>query len=226
MAAFKAGQVSTVFPTAPAGSLFYGDPGVPGNFTSNSPYQFAPNIGFALDPRAMERPSSPLASNTRTTTPTSTPVTATRRIRPSRPTYSKPRAPHRTYQPYQSLVYWTCAGSPYPAPYPPTATSAKFYGQSQWVALPSDFHPPQTLQYTASMQHSFAHDWQMQLHYIGSNTNRLPLGVPLNRINFIPGVWGANGTGCAGVVLYRPRRCEARCRRNALLHHREHRFPR
>ena len=95
-------------------------------------------------------------------------------------------------------------GSPYPAPYPPTATSAKFYGQSQWVALPSDFHPPQTLQYTASMQHSFPHDWQMQLDYIGSKTNRLPLGVPLNPIDFIPGVWGANGTGCAGVVLTGP----------------------
>ena len=95
-------------------------------------------------------------------------------------------------------------GSPYPAPYPPTATSAKFYGQSQWVVLPSDFRPAETLQYTASMQHSFPHDWQMQLDYIGSKTKRMPLAVPLNAINFIPGVWGANGTGCVGVVQTGP----------------------
>jgi hypothetical protein len=205
MSAFQAGQVSTVFPTAPAGSLFYGDPGVPRNFTSNSPAQFSPNLGFAIDPAGngktvfrggfeftydhpnfytgnRNQQNPPFAPNVQQTQGTNTgPISLTN--------------PWST-----GLVQ----GSPYPAPYPPTATSAKFYGQSQWVVLPSDFRPAETLQYTASMQHSFPHDWQMQLDYIGSKTKRMPLAVPLNAINFIPGVWGANGTGCAGVVQTGP----------------------
>jgi hypothetical protein len=50
MSAFLANQVSTVFPTAPAGTFFYGDPGVPRQFTKNSPWQFSPNFGLSLDP--------------------------------------------------------------------------------------------------------------------------------------------------------------------------------
>ena len=49
MSAFLAGQGSSVYPTAPAGSLYYGDPGVPRGFTKNSPGQFDPNVGLSYD---------------------------------------------------------------------------------------------------------------------------------------------------------------------------------
>ena len=51
MSAFLANQVSSVYPGAPAGSFFYGDPGVPRQFTQNSPWQFSPNVGISYDPR-------------------------------------------------------------------------------------------------------------------------------------------------------------------------------
>ena len=50
MSAFLANQVSSVYPNAPAGTLFYGDPGVPRQFTKNSPWQFSPNFGLSFDP--------------------------------------------------------------------------------------------------------------------------------------------------------------------------------
>ena len=50
MADFLSNTVSTVYPNAPAGMLFYGDPGVPREFTKNSPWQFSPNVGASFDP--------------------------------------------------------------------------------------------------------------------------------------------------------------------------------
>ena len=50
MAAFLANKVSSVYPTAPAGTFFYGDSGVPRQFTKNSPWQFSPNVGVSFDP--------------------------------------------------------------------------------------------------------------------------------------------------------------------------------
>src|SRR6185312_15818872 len=41
---------STVFPNAPAGMQFFGDPGVPAAFTSNHLLNLAPRIGVAFDP--------------------------------------------------------------------------------------------------------------------------------------------------------------------------------
>ena len=50
MADFTANKVSTVYPNAPAGILYYGDPGVPKQFTKNSYWQFSPNLGITFDP--------------------------------------------------------------------------------------------------------------------------------------------------------------------------------
>src|SRR5260370_13152048 len=50
MAAFLANKVSSIYPTAPAGTFFYGDPGVPRPFTKNSPWQFSPNVGVSFHP--------------------------------------------------------------------------------------------------------------------------------------------------------------------------------
>jgi len=44
----------------------------------------------------------------------------------------------------------------------------------------------------------------LQFDYVGNKTTHAPLGLPLDPATFVPGVWGANGTGCAGVVLTGP----------------------
>jgi hypothetical protein len=47
---FRPGTQSTVYPNAPNGLLFYGDPGVSKRMASSSMNRFAPRLGFALDP--------------------------------------------------------------------------------------------------------------------------------------------------------------------------------
>ena len=204
MSAFLSSQASTVFPTAPAGSLFYGDPGVGRNFTNSSPALFSPNLGFSLDPFGngktvvrggyeliydepnfytgqRDQQNPPFAPNiSQTQTSTSGPISLT--------------------NPWST---GTVTSSPFPLP-PRSATTVNFFPQTQWVVLPSKFRPAYSSQYTFSIQHTFPHDYQVQVDYIGSSTFRMPLGVPLNPVNFVPGVWGAGGTGCAGVVQTGP----------------------
>jgi len=205
---FVANQFSSVYPSAPAGAFFYGDPGVPKAFTQSSPWQFEPNIGASYDPfgdgktvirggvevvydapnfftgqRTQQNPPFATASN---------PNTA------SQLCFSEPW-----------LVGGTGAGcaqvggtntEPYPQPQLPNAAQAVFPAQGQFIILPTQFHPSDTLQWTLSIQRQFGHGWQLQVDYIGNKTNHAPVGLPLDDAIFIPGSWGANGTGCSGIV--------------------------
>jgi hypothetical protein len=70
--------------------------------------------------------------------------------------------------------------------------------------MPTQFHPSDTAQWTASVQHDFPHGWQLQVDYIGNKTSHSPLGYPLNNAVYIPGVWGAGGTGCDPIAKTGP----------------------
>ncbi len=48
--AFRPGQQSTVFPTAPVGLVYPGDKGVPDSTYAHDYNNFAPRFGFAWDP--------------------------------------------------------------------------------------------------------------------------------------------------------------------------------
>src|SRR5260370_5582691 len=48
--AFLAGQHSSVYPNAPAGLEFHGDPGIPESYAHGNWAGFPPPVGLALDP--------------------------------------------------------------------------------------------------------------------------------------------------------------------------------
>lgn len=98
----------------------------------------------------------------------------------------------------------TLTSSPFPQPFLPTPAQAQFFPQSQYIVMPPQFHPSYTEQWTASIQRQFGAGWQFQIQYIGSHTVHAPMGTPLSPAIYIPGVWGANGTGCPGVVVTGP----------------------
>jgi Carboxypeptidase regulatory-like domain len=205
MSAFLANQVSSIYPNAPAGTLYYGDPGVSRQFTKNSPWQFSPNIGVSFDPTgtgktvlragfemAYDQVNFFTGQRTNQNPPFATAISQTQTTTSGPIIFSSPWA----------------AGSittnPFPQPIKPTPSEALFYPQSQYIVLPTQYHPSYTEQWTASVQREFGGGWQLQLQYIGSHTVHAPMGTPISPAIYVPGVWGTGGTGCAGVVLTGP----------------------
>ena len=210
--AFLANKVSSVYTNAPAGTFFYGDPGVPKAFTKSSPWQFAPNVGMSIDPtgngKTVLRGGFELAYDQVNF------FTAQRNEQnPPNATASRPTTTKMICFSEPWLVGTGGFGcnqtnatniSPYPTPQIPTPATAIFPQQSQYIFITPQFHASRTVQWTASVQHDFPHGWQLQLQYIGNHTYHAPTGYPMNNAVFIPGVWGANGTGCDPIVKTGP----------------------
>jgi hypothetical protein len=202
MSDFLSNTFSTVYPTAPAGILFYGDKGVARGFTKNSPWQFSPNIGASFDPAgdgksvvraglelAYDKPNFFTGQRTNQNPPFATAITNAQTSGTGPLSFSAPWS------------VGTIETNPFPQPIKPAPGSdVIFYPQSQYIVMPNQFHAAYTIQWTLSVQHQFGYGWQAQLDYIGNRTVHDPLGTPLSPAIFIPGVWGAGGSGCAGIA--------------------------
>ena len=212
MSAFLANQISSVYPKAPAGMFFYGDPGVSRQFTKNSPWQWSPNLGASWDPlgngKTVIRGGLELAYE-------QVNFFTAQRVQQNAP-YATNANPNTSAQLCFSepwLVGGTGYGcnqvggtntSPFPLPEIPTPATAIFPAQSQLETLPTQFYASNTLQWTLSVQRDLSHGWQLQIDYIGNRTNHAPIALPPNPATYIPGNWGANGTGCTGIVTTGP----------------------
>jgi hypothetical protein len=202
---FLANVISTVYPNAPAGALYYGDKGVTKQFTKNSWMQFSPNFGVSFDPwgngktvfRAgsalmFDNPNFFTSQRNQQNPPFATAVTNTQ-------TSSSPPIPFAA--PWSVGTFTT---SPFPQPQIPTPAQALFFAQSQFIVMPAQFKAAYTIQWTLSVQHQFPHDWQAQVDYIGNTTRHDPISYTFDPAVYIPGVWGAGGTGCTGIVTTGP----------------------
>jgi hypothetical protein len=196
---------SSVYPNAPAGALYYGDKGVNRGFTQNSYWQFSPNIGVSFDPvgngktviRAggalmYDNPAFFTSQRNQQNPPFATAVTQTQ---------VKGQPPISFSNPWANGAF---TSSPFPQPAIPNPSQALFLSQSQFIVMPQQFRPAYTIQWTLSIQREFGHGWQAMVDYIGNTTRHDPVGVPFDPAVFIPGEWGANGTGCTGVVTTGP----------------------
>ena len=204
-AAFLANQVSSVYPNAPAGAFYYGDPGVSKTFTKNTPWQFSPNFAVSFDPtgagKTVVRAGVELAYDQANW--------YTSQRNQQNPPYATAIRQQQTSTsaPISFSAPWsagTITTNPFPQPQIPTPAIAQFFPQSQFIVLPPQFHPSYSEQWTASVQRQFGQGWQLQVDYVGSHTVHAPMGFPLSPAIYIPGVWGAGGTGCAGVVTTGP----------------------
>lgn len=202
-ASFIAGKTSSVYPNAPAGIFYYGDPGVTKQFTKNSYGQFSPNIGASFDPdgngKTVIRVGAALMFDN--------PNFFTGQRNQQNPPYATAIANTQTSSsgPLSFSDPWSHGSTTNPFPQPAIPSSSVGYSpQSQYIVLPEQFHPAYTIQWTASVQRQFGRGWQVQLQYIGNTTRHNPMGMPLDDAVFIPGVWGAGGTGCTGIVRTGP----------------------
>jgi hypothetical protein len=205
MADFLSNTSSSVYPNAPAGALYYGDKGVTRHFTQNSIWQFSPNVGATFDPIGngktvfriggalmFDNPNFFTGQRNQQNPPFATAVTNVQ---------TSSTGPVLFAAPWSQGLYTT---SPFPQPAVPAPSQALFFPQSQYIVLPSQFHAAYTIQWTLSVQHEFGHGWQAQLDYIGNGTRHDPVGYTFDPAVFIPGEWGASGTGCSGIVTTGP----------------------
>jgi len=204
---FVSNQFSTVYPNAPAGIFFFGDTNVSANYTQNSLWQFNPNVGASYDPfgngkwvirggleLAYEKPDTFVGQRVQQNLPfgfAAGPNTSQQIC------FSNPWLINGTG--YGCAQIGGVQTSPFPIATVPSPSQAVFNPQSQYIVLPPQFHPQDSLQYTFSIQHEFARGWQAQIDYIGSHTQHTLTGVPLSPAVYTPGVWGAGGTGCGPV---------------------------
>ncbi len=176
---------STVFPNAPAGALFYGDKGVPPGFTKNSPWQFTPRLGITFDPTGQGKTVFRVGSALIYDEPN---FFTAQRVNQN-PPYATAISNVPVNVPLSFASPWSngsTPANPFPLPFKPLP-SQTFTSQSQYIVLPKQFHPPYTLQWTASVQQELAHDWQFQIDYVGSKTSFNAYGFPLNPAVYIPG---------------------------------------
>ena len=185
-AAFDSNTHSTIFPNAPAGSLYPGDPGVNKKLTNNRLNNFSPRLGVAYNPNpstvfrlggAMMYDSPALYLNQRqiTNAPYTNEIGITGNL-----SFANP------YQGY-------AGGSPFPGVFPPNASSV-FPTQSAYVIMKRDARTPVIYQWTASVQQEFGKGWTFSANYLGNRNAHQYIGTYPNRAQYIPG----NSTGVAG----------------------------
>jgi hypothetical protein len=193
---------STVYPNAPAGVFYYGDKGVPPNYTQNSPWQFSPRLGITWDPTGSgqtvfraggaivydqvnfftsnRNQQNPPFATAASTVPTNTPLN-----------FSDP---------------WSSGsspGNPFPQPFTPPSNTP-FPKTAQYIFMPKQFHAPYVIQWTASMQRQLGHDWMFELQYIGNKTTDQAWGFPLNPTVYTGGSPTANYASRFRMTLENP----------------------
>lgn len=185
---FLANVHSTVYPGAPAGSFFYGDKGVPKNYTQNSPWQFSPRVAATLDPTGSGRTVFRVGAALVYDEPN---MYTAQRVQQN-PPYSQTIQNAAVSTPLNFSSPWstgTTPTNPFPLPFKPTASSL-FYPQTQYIVVPTHYHPPYVMQWTASIQRELGHGWQFMIDYIGNATRFNAYGLPLSPAVYIPGTCG------------------------------------
>jgi hypothetical protein len=193
-AAFNANQHSTKFPNAPAGSTYYGDPGVPKSFTDNRLANFSPRLALTLDPTGKGSTVLRLGGAIMYDTPGLFMVQRTT----SNPPFVNEidvNGPVSFANPWARYP----GGDPFPGVFPPDATST-FPQGALFVIVPRHIQTPTVYQWTASIQQDLGRNWMLSINYLGNKNSHLWLGRAPNPAVYIPGTWTRPGS-CGALTI-------------------------
>jgi Carboxypeptidase regulatory-like domain/TonB dependent receptor len=179
---FVPGAQSQVLPTAPAGLLYPGDPGVPAGLIPTQKRAFAPRVGFAWDPRGEAKTVISAAYGifyepfyNGEGGPLQDPVSA--------PPFLKTQ---QISFPVNSFAYPFYTPNPFDQAFPEPMTL---------LVVARNLHLPYAQDWNLNVQRSLGADWLLQIGYVGTTGVRLPRFIEGNPPVFIPGAV-TTGPGC------------------------------
>lgn len=181
---FQQGIKSTVFPNAPAGIYYGGDPGSPGPAGVNTRYnQFSPRLGVAWDVSGDGRTSVRAAYGLFYDFYSGQFYTNMIQSPPFFPNINA------------SGAYFDDPWANFPGgnPHPFQLTGdVKFTPFSGYEVLEYDHPSPSVSQWNLTVQRQVGSDWLMSAGYVGSTSIHLPSGKALNPAVYMPGATTRN----------------------------------
>lgn len=187
--AFLAGQKSTVYPNAPAGLLFHGDPGIPEAYADSNWIGFAPRFGLAWDPSGKGQQSLRASYGIFFDTPESFTARDWGLLAPWGNSVSLTAPPGGFANPFQGYP----GGNPFPTPYPPTRDST-FPLNGLYVNFPLNLHHMYHQQWDFSYQFQFGANWLASASYLGNKATHLRSSFEENPAVYIPGASTVSNT--------------------------------
>ncbi|HWB83033.1 MAG TPA: carboxypeptidase-like regulatory domain-containing protein [Bryobacteraceae bacterium] len=182
MAAFLAGQHSTVYPNAPAGLLFYGDPDIPKSYANGNWIGFAPRVGIAWDPDGKGVQSIRTSYGIFFDTPETFTARDFGASAPWGYNVSLTAPAGGLSDPYLGYP----GGNPFPTPIPP-ASSSTFPTAGQYITFPLNLHHMYHQQWDLSYQRQFGPNWLVTAAYLGNKATHLRTSIESNPAVYIPG---------------------------------------
>lgn len=189
------GQQSTLYPSAPPGMLYAGDPGVPGGLTPTDYSAVAPRLGISWDPTGGGH----------------TLVSAAYGI------FFDP------YLNGAEGVLQDTVGAPpfvqipqvqlpnFASPLPPNAFAPGFTTPLTLLTVDRNMTRPYAQEWNLRVEHSFAHNWRASLAYVGNEGTHLPRFVEGNPAVYIPGQSSEQNVNqrrlYSGCTLAQPNNC-------------------
>ena len=181
MDAYQQGIKSTVFPNAPPGLFFRGDPGFPENGVTGDYKNFGPRIGFAYDltgdGKTSLRAGAGIFYDSRTAGISNTEMGD---VSPFSPQLRLGPLSNPPVGPFSNPLLGVT--NPFPAPWPPPADSMFPAPVFALTYDPRGFVTPRMYNWNLSIERQLKPDWVSRISYVGSHGSHLRLGIDLNPV--------------------------------------------
>jgi hypothetical protein len=188
--AFDAGQISRIYVNAPAGSLFYGDPGIPNSFTDKRLANLSPRVGLVFNPdgrgKTTVRAGGALLYDS---VGTFIPYRMVAQNPPYGPQVTNTSGPYQFSNPWANVP----GGNAFPLPAP--GKNVPFPLANAEAFLPPNIHSPSVAQWNVSIQRLISSNWVFSISYLGNKTSHLWIGNEINPAVYIPGT--CSGSPCS-----------------------------
>ncbi|MBV9081837.1 MAG: TonB-dependent receptor, partial [Acidobacteriaceae bacterium] len=186
MSAFLANQHSKVYPNAPAGVFFYGDPGVKKAFTNDKYKNFSPRLGLVFNPHGDGRDTIRVGGGILYDTAE---VYYAERLTTNAP-YGNSldlTNPGPLSNPWANYP----GGNPFPGSYPPPP-NVTFPTFASYSFIPTNLKPTYMTQWNISYQRQITSNWLASITYLGNKTSHLWLSIDLDPAVYGPGASTSN----------------------------------